>query len=180
MYALARPPSSLDPSVCMYPLDMYISKILIIFLSPGGEVFQNSGEIVEFLKKKFGENNAPQYHIVEIEEAALNEERERDLRRVYKTIHGSSEFHIMIFTPNSKSFRASPRLCLCDQCKVDYGSCSFFNSYELQVQELNQISLRSNIPPPPPPEIVGQEAVNEFITVGSCCTSVVKRYHLVH
>ena len=73
----------------------------------------------------------------------------------------------MIFTPNSKSFRASPRLCLCDQCKVDYESCSLFNSYELQVQELNQISLRSNIPPLPPPEIVGQEAANEFIPVGS-------------
>ena len=105
----------------MYPLDMYISKILIIFLSPGGEVFQNSAEIVEFLKKKFGENNAPQYHIVEIEEAALNEERERDLRRVYKTVQGSSEFHIMIFTPNSKSFRASPRLCLCDHVKLIMG-----------------------------------------------------------
>ena len=51
-------------------------------------------------------------------------------------------------------------LCICDKRIVDYGLCQLV-SYEIQVQELNSINLRSEVPPPP--EITGEELVIEFI-----------------
>ena len=79
-----------------------------------------------------GENNAPQYHIVGMKEAALisekERERERNLRHMYKTFQGLLQFHSMILNPNSRSFRASPRLCLCNTYQVAYKSCCLFSS----------------------------------------------------
>ena len=40
--------------------------------------------------------------------------------------------------------KASPRLCMCTECKVILGSCSLFKEYELNVESLNKVSLRSN------------------------------------
>lgn len=51
-------------------------------------MFKNSTQIMEFLKTKFEENIALQYHIVEITETELNKERERDNRQVFETIKG--------------------------------------------------------------------------------------------
>ena len=40
-------------------------------------------------------------------------------------------------------FKASPRICICSECMVEYGLCSLFRNYQLIVQELNKISLRA-------------------------------------
>ena len=100
-----------------------------------------------------------------MEESALEKERDADHRKKFKTVQGSADFQVMIFTPNTNTFKASPRLCLCDLCSLNYGSCALFQTYELQVQILNKVSLRNSIPPPP--EIVGQEKVNDFVSVGT-------------
>ena len=132
-----------------------VAKVAVRREIAGGQVFTSSAQIVSFLKNKFGENDTPQYHIVEIHETSLKDERDGDHRKAFKTIGGSSEFQIMVFIPNSTRFKASPRICLCDLCMTEYGSCPLFAHYEVHVQELNQISLRSRIPPPS--EIVGEE-----------------------
>ena len=41
--------------------------------------------------------------------------------------------------------KASPRLCICEKCPVDYGSCSLFEEYDLVVQQLKQTCLRSGM-----------------------------------
>ena len=129
-------------------------------------MFENSKQIVTYLKDKFGENISPAYHIIEILESCLMEERDARRRNNFKTIVGSSEFHIAIFTPNADHFKASPRLCMCDRCMVTFGSCALFKAYELQVKTLNTPSLRSDVPPPLE-TISKDDAVNEFVAVGT-------------
>lgn len=92
-----------------------IAKVAVRRQISGGEIFLRSKNIVEFLQYKFGENKSPQYHIVEIDELSLEEERNVDHRKHFKTIDGSSSFHVIIFSPHSTKFKASPRLCLCDK-----------------------------------------------------------------
>ena len=74
-------------------------------------------------------------------------------------------YRIFTLAPHTNGFKASPRLCMCEQCMITYGSCSLFQSYEIQVQTLNTPALRNDVPPPP--EVVGQEEVNEFVSVGT-------------
>ena len=50
----------------------------------------------------------------------------------------------MVFTPNSEYIKAATRLCICEICKLDYGSCPLFKSYELQVGLLKEPLLRSD------------------------------------
>ena len=54
----------------------------------------------------------------------------------------------MVFNPHSNVIMASKRLCICDSCKTDYGSCSLFREYILESNELIQIFLRSSVPTP--------------------------------
>ena len=129
---------------------------------------------MRYLKEKFGENNSPQYHIVEIPESVLQEQRNSRRRTKFKTIVGSSDFHVAIFTPNADHFKASPRLCLCNQCMVNYGSCSLFQPYKLQAQVINVPVLRNDISPPM--EILDQnEEVNEFVRVGTYVAIAARR-----
>ena len=142
-----------------------VAKVAVRRQIAGGEVFLRSKNIVEFLRNKFGENTSPSYHIVEIEEKPSEEERDLDHRKVFSTVDGSSSFHVIIFTPHSTTFRASPRLCLCEKCDKEYGSCELFVEHELKVLEIKPAALRSNVPPPP--EVIGQEEVNDFIQPGT-------------
>ena len=72
----------------------------------------------------------------------LEEERVKDITRVYSTIPGSSKFQVIVFKPGEK-LRASQRLCICDMCRVDYGMCALFSEYELQVKFLKKTCLCS-------------------------------------
>ena len=52
-----------------------------------------------------------------------------DSLKVYNTVDGSSAFQVAVSTPNSETFKAAPRLCLCDNCLSKYGSCKMFKTY---------------------------------------------------
>lgn len=142
-----------------------IAKVAVRESINSGAIYDNSEEIVQFLNEKFKHKESPSYHIKEILVDDLMKERNNDRRRIFKRIDGSNGFQVAIFKPSSNTFIASPRLCICDECKVEIGSCSLYSSYEIQVQELNPLFLR-NIDEPAP-EIVGKEEVSDFITVDS-------------
>ena len=95
------------------------------------------------LQNKFEKKTSP---IFFIEELNIDEIAERTLearQKKYPTIEGSDSFQVMVFTPNSLSFRAAPHLCICDTCMHEYGSCSLFTPYQLKTVELKKIFLRS-------------------------------------
>ena len=52
-------------------------------------------------------------------------ESERRLK-VFPSIDGSNKFQVMSLEPNSISFAAANRICICDTCKTQYGICSLF------------------------------------------------------
>ena len=61
----------------------------------------------------------------------------------YETLQGSNnKFQVIVFRSNSDNLRAAPRLCLCKQCKVNYGDCDLFSDFPLSVIELNRENLR--------------------------------------
>ena len=49
---------------------------------------------------------------------------------------------------------------------VTFGWCALFKAYELQLETLNTPSLRSDVPPPLE-TISKDDAVNEFVAVGT-------------
>ena len=55
----------------------------------------------------------------------------------------SVKFQVTVFKPNSNSFKAANRVCVCGECRISYGSCSLFQEYSLKVDDLKEISLRS-------------------------------------
>ena len=108
-----------------------------------GSKLQYSEEMVAFLSNKFGNKVNPFYTVKNVEPEQLEISRAGDRLRKYITLKGSSSFQVMDFKPHMK-FRVSPRLCSCDQCCTDYGSCELFSEYDLTVQELNKVCLRSD------------------------------------
>ena len=73
----------------------------------------------------------------------------------------------MVFTPNAEHIKAAPRLCICNECKLDHGSCSLFETCELQVCFLKEPMLRSqnfehNA-------ASSQKATSDFFLAGSVC-----------
>ena len=109
----------------------------------GGRFLQDASEIVACLQKKFEHYTFPDY-VKEIFVEDVNEVRCNAALKVCKTIEGSSSFQVMLFKPNSDIIRATSRICICDLCKVDYGSCKLFQDYTLQVQILKETLLRSS------------------------------------
>ena len=88
------------------------------------------------------------------------------------TIDGSSLFQVMIFTPHSMHIKASPRLCLCEQCKVKFGSCERFQQYELRVQSKKISTLRSDHLEEGQllENSEGSDVITEYLVEGSICT----------
>ena len=76
----------------------------------------------------------------------------------FKTITGSSTFQVMIFSPFTQNFRASTRICLCNTCIVEYGTCDNFKLYEIISQSSN-VSTRSNNLTSPATEVECGEGV---------------------
>ena len=72
--------------------------------------FINSEEMVSHLTNKYREKRDPGYLFKNISPELLTEERIEDQRRKFVTIDGSSFFKVAVFTPNSKSFKATPYL----------------------------------------------------------------------
>ena len=140
-----------------------VAKVAVRTAIASGSMFHDSSDITSFLQDKFEEKESPRYHVQELPVDVLYEERMKDHRSkdFSRSVSGSSEFHIAIFTPNAEEFKAAPRLCMCDLCMNEYGSCQLFESYSLRVQDLHQPNLRSV--EEPQPEVVGEETVNDFI-----------------
>ena len=60
--------------------------------------------------------------------------------KFFRGINGSSKFQVMLFQPNVTFIKATTNLCLCEQSKTEYGSCSIFQEYPLQVEQLRSTS----------------------------------------
>ena len=111
-----------------------------------------SEEVCAFLKDKFSANTKVPYHVVEIEEELLQLEQERASHKVYQTVVGTNSFQVMVFKPNSTTFRAAPRLCMCLSCVEDYGSCALFDDYSIKYSHVGNVVARSTVLPPDVPE----------------------------
>ena len=131
-----------------------------------GTIFENAAQIVSHLVKHFGNHESPQYDIKEITEMELAEERAARRRKVYKTIDGSSTWQVLVFRPGQSYFLASTRLCICDECSQEYGSCNLFKSFELHCETIREIPLRSDVTPPQSDEL-GNEENDGFILADS-------------
>ena len=79
----------------------------------GGKI-ADAADCVEFLQQKYFEKNSPSFV-------------ETHLKK-YPAIDGSDQFQVMVFTPNSSTFKAGKHLCICEECLKDYGSCASFSS----------------------------------------------------
>ena len=89
-------------------------------------------------------------------------------------IKGSSRFQVMVFKPNANHFRAANFLCICAQCRIEYGTCSNFLSYELRTGVLKKIDLRSEEETPTQREEGSTEREN-FILPGTYCAIAADR-----
>ena len=72
----------------------------------------------------------------------------------------------MLFSPNVKTFKAAPRLCICNECRNEYGSCSLFEEYLLTVTQLKTTSLSSSIIEEP--TTASDEAASFLVTDSIC------------
>ena len=64
--------------------------------------------------------------------------------KFYHTLKGPNEFQFIVFYPKTTTVRVAKHLCICDSCRQDYDSYSLFQNYDLVVENLNKINLRSN------------------------------------
>ena len=115
---------------------------ILCYVGTGGQVFK-AGDCKEFLLNKFGKKTNPIFFIEELQTDEVAERRVEARQKKYPTIERSDSFQVMVFTPNSTSFRSAPYLCVCGTCMQEYGSCSLFSSYQLKTVELKKICLRT-------------------------------------
>jgi hypothetical protein len=125
-----------------------LAKVAIRRETAAGQTLQNAEEMVECLIEKFGSSEYPMYYFKEIKTTDLDEARERSQRTVYHTVDGSSKFQVLVVDPGSNSIKAANRICTCQKCLADYGSCSSFQEYEIQVSTFQPKTLRSQFNPP--------------------------------
>ena len=118
------------------------AKVAISWEIASGKLLLDCDYILDFLKDKF-EPSKQTYVFNETTEQKHDIERAQVNQYKYYTIPGLSKFHVMIDTPKSLSFKASNIICVCSSCQLEYGSCSNFEEYPLQVHEqTSQARLR--------------------------------------
>ena len=105
--------------------------------------FANAEEVVSFLDGKFSEKEYPRYYVKEIASEDVEALRRSATHLVFKTVDGSSAFHIIIFTPGVTNFKAANCYCICPKCKMEFGSCSLFDEYQLNVETIHPAVVRS-------------------------------------
>ena len=135
-----------------------------------GTIFARSSEIMPMLTKKFRDKERTKYHIVEIKTEDLDAERKSHQRKKFEHVKGSSVLQVIIFKPDQPYFKAATRLCICDQCSIEYGSCEIFSEYILDVSTYHVIPFQSKDAAEcadKDESTVGEENVDEFITPGS-------------
>ena len=119
--------------------------------------------MVEFHEQKFPDNL---FDVISTKE--LEDKQSEDALLSVKTTDGSSKFQIVVFTLDSKQIKAASRLCICDNCLVNYGTCDRFISHDLFILHLNKVTLRSSAKPDSNSNGNADETVaNEFIVPGT-------------
>ena len=109
-----------------------------------GVTYTEVDEMVKLLHSKFGDQEQPKYYVKEIGKSEVEEKRAEMRLQVFKTIPGSIKFQVIVFQPNKDYVLAARRLCLCDSCKIVYGSCSMFEKFPLKVGQLKETTSRSS------------------------------------
>lgn len=99
-----------------------------------GRLFQDVPHMFDYLQQKFAASQHPQYHIESLEEEELDAARKRAKKYMYGTVDGSSAFQIVVFSPHSPVVKAALRICLCQACIEDYGSCELFEIMRFLLQ----------------------------------------------
>lgn len=129
----------------------------------------NAEEGTEFISQKFSEKTNPTYIVQQLHVDDLEESRKEARLKKYPTITGSDNFQVMVFQPNSVTFRASPYLCICEICMTKYGSCPLFSSYELRTQVLKKIHLRAEVQPVGEMDGSDDHDISEFLLADTYC-----------
>ena len=106
-----------------------VVKIALRKAVANGEFFPSASSCVEFLQKRFGDHESPEYNIREIFPEQVQRERKSASRMKYHSIDGSSKFRVMVIEPNSNVAKAAPYICVCETCMLEYGSCSLFKVF---------------------------------------------------
>ena len=102
-------------------------KVMVRKMAASGNSFTCTTDIVQALH---GRTN-PCYATKEISEVVLEEAWKKGRSLKICSIEGSSNFHVVVFRPNSNVFQAASRLCVCDECNINYRSCSLFHEMNL-------------------------------------------------
>ena len=134
------------------------AKVTAKRLAACGKVFLNAQDIADCLNEKYSEYTSPSYDIDVITEEELEVERRDANSTEVATVDGSSALRTLVFKPDSTTFRGSKQLCICESCKVEYGSCHRFRDYELKVRKLKAPHTRS--------KDVSYEVEDENISIG--------------
>ena len=122
-----------------------LAKVIIRQRVAAGDVFLSSSTMVDYLNDKFKDSTNPEYVVKEIDCSLLEENRAAASLLAHPTIDGSSTFQVIVFKPNSDHLKAANRICVCQQCQKDYGSCNIFSSYPIICHKLNKTYLRSKV-----------------------------------
>ena len=103
-------------------------------------------DTVDFLNEEFQGKETVEYFFEKIQEEQLNIRPEDYRLKVCRTIISSAKYQVMVFTPYQKTIKAATRMCLCDNCKQNYGSCSLFVIYDPVTGQLKGAAFRlSNV-----------------------------------
>ena len=127
--------------------------------------------MVSFLSSKFEVIESPKYLVKEIDQKLLEETRMANKLKIAQTVGGSSSFQVIVFNPDSTEIKASERICICETYKNNYGTCSLFKLYTMQVTNLKETSLKSSVCNAEAAEIDDTSINNsDFLLEGSICT----------
>ena len=69
--------------------------------------------------------------------------RELQMFKLVKTINGSSVFQFVVFKLYHEIIQASHSTCISDTRNDDFGGCELFQSLEIQIELLKEVTLRS-------------------------------------
>ena len=110
-----------------------------------GVFFSDAEEMVNFLSSIFEVIESPKYVVKEIYQKILEETHMANKLKIAQTADRSSSFQVIVFNLDSTEIKASERICICETCKNNYGTCSLFKLYIMQVTNLKETSLRSSV-----------------------------------
>jgi len=145
-----------------------LTKVKIRREVAAGHVLQTSSVMVEWLQTKFETKRDPIYVFKNFEQKSLEAERATQQLKRYATVNGSANFQVIVFRPN-EPMKASLRICICERCLNEYGSCELFREFTLTCNQLNKTCLRSQFDDYTGIEKRDEGEVEEETDVNSLC-----------